>query len=148
MFRATLALALVASALIAGIVDAAVPKPKPWQWTESKAATRLTAIGPTTFQAGEIGNTVYGNVCRGLGGGVLTQSGRRYTRFACIFRIGSTNGSYNRAAIVRILPTGTGKLCLDVTASATYIFDAQRQATKNLTPITADFITDPGRICP
>ena len=74
--------------------------------------------------------------------------GRRYTRFACIFRVGSTNGSYDRAAIVRILPVGSGKLCLDVKASATYIFDAQRQKVHDLTPITESFITDPSRICP
>jgi hypothetical protein len=45
------------------------------------------------------------------------------------------------------LPTGTGKHC-DVKASATYIFDAERQATKSLNPVTADFITDASRLCP
>ena len=145
MFRG--ALALVASALIAASADAAV-KPKPWQWTPTKAAARLTALGPTTFKAGEIGNNVYGNLCLGLGLGVLTTGGRRYTRFACIFRVGSSNGSYNRSSIVRILPLGTGKLCLDVKANATYIFDAERQAKRILFPVTADFIIDPSRICP
>ena len=144
--------ALVAAGLVGLTVvvsASAALKPKPWQWTERKAATRLTAMGPTTFDAGEIGNTVFGNVCRGLGRGVLsTKDGRHYTRFACTFRVGSTNGSYNRAAILRILPIGSGKLCLDVKASANYIFDAERQAARVLFPITEGFITDPSRICP
>jgi hypothetical protein len=33
-----------------------------------------------------------------------------------------------------------------VTASATYIFDAQRQKVRTLFPVTADFITDPSRL--
>ncbi len=139
------------STLLASIVVAtasAVVKPKPWQWTERKAAARLTAMGPTTFKAGEIGNEVYGNVCRGLGRGVAAKDGRHYTRFACVFRVGSTNGSYDRAAILRILPVGSGKACLDVNASATYVFDAERQAKRILFPVTHDFITDHSRICP
>ena len=91
--RAGLAL-LILSALVAATSANGMTRPKPWQWTESKAAAKLTAIGPTTFDAGEIGNTVYRNVCRGLGRGVLsTKDGRHYSRFACTFRVGSTNGS-------------------------------------------------------
>ena len=134
----------VMSVLAVAVAAAHPPKPKPWQWTETKVATRLTALGPTTFDAGEIGNNVYGNVCWGLGRGVLTMTDKRWTRFACTFRVGSTNGSYNRAAIVRVLPTGTGKLCIDVVASATYVFDA----SKKWYPITEGFMTDPSRICP
>src|SRR5262245_26768470 len=122
--------------MVVGSASAAV-KPKPWQWTPTKAAATLTAIGPTTFDAGEIGNNVYGAVCPGLGRGVLTTKGRVYSRFACTFRLGSSNGSYNWGVILRVLPVGTGKLCLDLKASATYIFDAERQATKNLNPMIA-----------
>ena len=144
--RTTLALLLVGLVAMIAVASTAAhpPKPKPWQWTETKVVTRLTAMGPTTFDAGEIGNNVYGTVCWGLGRGVLTPTGKRYTRFACTFRVGSTNGSYNRAAIVRTLPIGSGKLCIDVVATATYVFDA----SKKWLPITAGFITDPSRICP
>jgi hypothetical protein len=44
--------ALVAAGLVGLIIvvsASAALKPKPWQWTERKAATRLTAMGPTTF---------------------------------------------------------------------------------------------------
>ena len=134
---------------VAAASSATKPKPKPWQWTKSRAATKLTAMGPTTFGAGEIGNTVFGNVCRGLGRGVLSaKGGRHYTRFACTFRLGGSNGSYSRGVILRTLPIGSGKLCLDVKASAGYIFDAAQQAARNLFPITERDITDPSRICP
>ena len=48
MLRATLALALAAFALIAATSNAALPKP--WQWTTTKAATKLTALGADHLQ--------------------------------------------------------------------------------------------------
>jgi hypothetical protein len=89
-------------------------------------------------------------VCRGLGRGVLSTKDRtrHYARFACPFRLGSTNGWYRYGVILRILPIGSGKLCLDLKASASYTFDAALQAAGDLFPIKEGEVTDPSRICP
>jgi hypothetical protein len=106
---AGVALVLAAFALIAGTTDAALPKPKPWQWKPAKVVVRLTAARPII--GSEIGEDILSARCTGQGRGVAG----RYTRFTCETRWGSSNGSYTSTLTIRILPIGTGKLCVVTT---------------------------------
>lgn len=106
MFRGTFVLALAAFALIAATTDAALPKPKPWQWKPAKVVARLTAASPIV--GGDVGSDVVSARCTGQGRGVAG----RFSRFTCDTRWGGSNGSYTSILTIRILPIGTGKLCV------------------------------------
>lgn len=99
----------VLAAVLAGPATAAT-KPKPWQWTPQKVEKRLAASSPIV--GGDISGDILEAHCVGKGRGVAG----RFSRFVCTTRWGNTNGSYRSTLTVRILPRGTGKLCI-VTAA-------------------------------
>ena len=93
------------SALLASIVvattTAALPKPKPWHWTPAKAAVRLTALNPFMFH--DI-KGVESSTCVGRGRG---RAGR-FSAFQCEI----TTSLYKAPVLIRVLPVGSGKLCV------------------------------------
>ena len=95
---------LLASSVLAS-ASAAV-KPKPWQWAPQKVVLRLTAVKPIV--GGEIGSNILSARCTPQGRGVAG----RYSRFVCDTRYGGSNGSYTQPLSVRVLPVGSGKLCV------------------------------------
>lgn len=99
---------LVALALaFAGTADAAV-KPKPWMWAPTKMETRLVATQPFVWQEVKL----LGATCVGRGKVVAG----RYTSFRCTIRFGSGNiVPYGATVFTRILPVGSGKLCVVAT---------------------------------
>src|SRR5262245_6594173 len=109
LVRLALASAFV-SALLASVVVASaaavVKKPKPWQWTPQKVVLKLTAMKPVS--AGGLGHSILSTRCTPTGRGVAG----RYSRFACDTRYGGSTGSNTTALSIRILPVGTGKLCI------------------------------------
>jgi hypothetical protein len=107
----TLALALVVFAVIAATSSAALPKPKPWQWKPEKVITRLTALRPINH--GSLGAEMLAVRCTGQGRGVAG----RFSRFTCETQWRS-EGTYTSTLTVRILPVGTGKLCVVTTTNA------------------------------
>ena len=112
MLHRPLAVALAALAIVAA-ADAAVPKPKPWQWKPAKVTTRLMAATPII--GGEAGSEVLSAQCTGLGRGVAG----RFSRFTCETRWGSSRTAiYTSTLTIRILPLGSGKLCVVTTAGA------------------------------
>lgn len=120
-------------ALIAATTDAALPKPKPWQWKPEKVVTRLTAASPIV--GGDVGSDVLSARCTGQGRGVAG----RFSRFTCQTQWGSSNGSYTSILTIRILPIGTGKLCVVTTPEG--------QAVPH-TPGTGGTRIKPERACP
>ena len=105
------------SSLLAAVVvasaTAALPKPKPWQWTSQKLVLRLTAVKP--IMGGEIGSEILSAQCTGRGRGVAG----RFSRFTCQTRWGSLRTEINASTLtIRILPVGTGKLCVVTTSGA------------------------------
>lgn len=114
-----LATVALLSVLLASVVVAsasAAVKPKPWQWTPQNVVLRLTAAKP--INGGEIGSSE--RVDRLARGPILsarcTPKGRgvagRYSRFICDTRYGSSNGNYTTLLSIRVLPVGTGKVCI------------------------------------
>ena len=97
---------LLASIVIASTSAAVKPKRKPWQWTPQKVVLRLIAAKPIV--GGEIGSDILSARCTPQGRGVA----RRYSRFICDTRHGSSNGDYTLPLSIRVLPVGTGKLCM------------------------------------
>jgi hypothetical protein len=83
--------------------------PKPWLWTPEKVVARLTAASPIV--GGDVGSEVLSARCTGQGPGVAG----RFSDFTCDTRWGSSNGSYTSILTIRILPIGTGKLCVVTT---------------------------------
>jgi hypothetical protein len=100
-----LLVALLASIVVAS-ASPAVKKPTPWQWTPQKVVLRLTAAKP--IDGGEIGGNILSARCTPKGRGVAG----RYSRFTCDTRYGGSNGSYTTMLSVRVLPVGSGKLCI------------------------------------
>ncbi len=101
MPRATVALVL--AALVAVIVATsalAVVKPKPWQWKPEKASARLLAANPFVF----LDSRLRSATCTGVG---RSRAGR-YSQFQCEIEW----GPYSVLVLVRVLPIGSGRLCL------------------------------------
>ena len=100
----------VLSALLASVVVASaaavVKKPKPWQWTPQKVVLKLTALKP--ISAGGLGSNILSARCTPKGRGVAG----RYSRFTCDTRYGGSTGSNTTVLSIRVLPVGTGKLCI------------------------------------
>lgn len=99
-------IALLAALAGVSAAEAAMPKPKPWQWKSEKVVARLTAATP--IPPTEIGNDILSARCSGAGRGVQG----RFSRFVCETRWGGSNGSYISTLSIRILAVGTGKLCV------------------------------------
>ena len=130
------------SALLASIVVAsassALPKPKPWQWTPQKVALRLKAVKP--INGGDVGSNILSASCTPTGRGVAG----RYSRFTCTGGYGGSNGSYGMTLTIRVLPIGTGKLCVVGVTTSRYpgaVF-AQHPTGKLGPPV------NPGFACP
>ena len=85
-------------ALLVATATAAVPKP--WQWTPRKAGVRLLAANPFVFLDSQLRSAT----CTGLG---RSRAGR-YSRFRCEIEW----GPYGVLVLVRVLPIGSGRLCL------------------------------------
>lgn len=79
MFRGTLALALCASALIAAIGNAALPKPKPYQWTTAQASAAIMRQAEDFYVSDRGYVDLTSARCRGVGKGVQ----RRFVAFTC-----------------------------------------------------------------
>jgi hypothetical protein len=105
------------SALLASIVvasaSAALPKPKskPWQWKPAKVVLRLTAGQPII--GGEVGSNILAAQCTPQGKGVAG----RFSRFTCVTKWGGSNGNYTSTLTLRVLPLGSGKLCVVTTTN-------------------------------
>ena len=97
--------ALLASVVVAS-ASAAVKKPKPWQWTPQKVVLKLTASKP--ISAAGLGRTSCRLAARPRGG--VSRAGTRGSR-ATRGMAGRT-GSETTVLSVRVLPVGTGKLCI------------------------------------
>jgi len=130
------ALCLVSLAILSVAFDftaAAVTKPKPWQWTPTKVVTRLKAASP--IPPNDTGSAILTASCRGTGKGVAG----RYSRFTCRARWGSSNGSYESVLNLRVLPIGSGKLCVVTTPEGKAV---------PWTPGTQGLNILPSRACP
>ena len=83
-------------------------KPKPYQWTPAKAGTRLLASAPFVWSEDVHLMT---STCLGTG----KAAAGRYSRFACRISFGGTNVvPYKATVVAKVLPVGTGKLCIPV----------------------------------
>ncbi len=91
--------ALLASMVVASAA-AALPKPKPWQWTPQKASIRLTAADPFVFSDIRLESSE----CTGTGKAVAG----RYSRFQCKI----TTSAFWTLVLIKVLPVGSGKLCV------------------------------------
>ena len=98
------ALAILALAL--GSAAAASIKPKPWQWTTTKMNTRLIAAAPFVWSEVKLETAS----CAGQGKPVAG----RFSRFQCKITFGDVNMSspYRAELLAKVLPVGTGKLCI------------------------------------
>lgn len=134
---AVCAVALVALVAILCAAAAAAVKPKPWQWKPQKVVARLTAASP--IEGGDVGSKVMLAVCTGRGRGVAG----RFSRFTCDTRYGGWNGLFGAILTIRILPIGTGKLCVVTTIGARGV-----PVAVPYTPGTEGTRIVPGRACP
>jgi hypothetical protein len=94
--------------LVATTSASAATRPKPWQWTTGKAATRLAAADPFNAPADELGDDVLSARCVGKGRSVSA----RFSAFLCEARIGGSNGALIWPVLIRVLPVGSGKICV------------------------------------
>ena len=141
MLRRTVVLTLAALAIVA-TADAAVPTPKPWQWKPAKVTTRLMAATPII--GGEAGSDVLSAQCTGLGRGIAG----RFSRFICETRWGSSRTAiYTSTLTIRILPIGTGRLCIVTTTGAPGTPPVAVPAVP-YTPGTEGTPINPERACP
>ncbi len=100
-----IAAAVAVAAVFAGSADATVPKPKPWQWPAAKMSTRLMAAAPFVWDEAKLQKVA----CVGQG----KQVASRYSSFRCRISFGSINATpYTADLVARVLPVGTGKLCV------------------------------------
>ena len=122
------------SVLLASIVvasaTAALPKPKPWHWTPAKASARLLAANPFIFSD----TSLHGATCIGRG---KARAGR-YAQFQCEIEF-----AYRWPVLVRVLPIGSGKLCIPTTLNT----DGEL-VTLPYKPGTAGVRVAPERACP
>ena len=103
--------AFLSALLVASAAAAVAPKPKPWQWKPEKVVLRLTAAKPIV--GGEVGSDILAAQCTPVGKGVA----RRLSRFTCVTKWGGSNGNYTSTLTLRILPLGSGKLCVVTTTN-------------------------------
>ena len=136
---AVCAVALVALvAILCAAAAAAAVKPKPWQWKPQKVVARLTAA-PSPIEGGDVGSKVMLADCTGRGRGVAG----RFSRFTCDTRYGGWNGLFGAILTIRILPIGTGKLCVVTTIGARGV-----PVAVPYTPGTEGTHIVPSRACP
>lgn len=114
---------LIACLALVAVSVAGAATPKPWQWTPLKAQKRLVTAQPFVFDTA----TLESATCVGRKPSVAG----RFSKFRCTIAF----GSYTAPVTIRILPVGSGKLCV-VTAIDGY------------TPGTLRVQVAPARRCP
>jgi hypothetical protein len=102
-------LSALLAALFVASASAVLPKPKSWQWKPAKVVLRLTAAKPII--GGEVGSDILAAQCTPMGKGVAG----RFSRFTCVTKWGGSNGNYTSTLTLRVLPLGSGKLCVVTT---------------------------------
>jgi hypothetical protein len=128
--------ALIASILVASAAGA-LPKPKPWQWKPAKVVTKLIAAQPI-YSASEVLSASCTPQGRGVAG--------RFSRFTCDTRWRG-EGTYTSVLTIRVLPIGTGKLCVVTTAVTSEVLpDIPRAVPYNAG--TLGTLIKPERACP
>ncbi len=100
----TLALLAALVALVAVSAASSATKPKPWQWPPTKVAAKLEASSPIV--GGDSSSAIIDATCLGTGKSVAG----RYSQFRCSALW--ANGNYTATLTLRVLPRGTGKLCV------------------------------------
>lgn len=124
-------LLVLALGLALASTAAAVAKPKPWMWTPARMQARLVAAQPFVFDAARLLTAG----CTGIGHPVKA----RYSRFRCQISFGDANSSYAATVFTRVVPVGSGKLCVVATADG---------KAEPYTPGTAGLTVATGRVCP
>lgn len=127
MKRYALCLVLAFSITAAGTAIAAT-QPKPWQWKPPKAATKLVAAQPIAFDSYRLSSATCVGKSKGIAG--------RYSRFLCQV----SYSTFTSPLLIRVLPVGTGKLCV-VTAA-----DGRSLPRDAKTPV--GLLVVPARVCP
>jgi hypothetical protein len=138
----TVALAAGLVALMVANSALTIVKPKPWQWRPEKVVARLSAATP--IMGGEIGSEILSARCMGQGRGVAG----RFSRFTCETRWGSLRTQINASTLtIRILPVGSGKLCV-VTTTGTQGVPVGVPVAVPYTPGASWTPIRPERACP